>query len=114
MNKQENTSEPQKKTKRHFSAQEKGKILKMHLVEKQSISSLCEKFELAPSRFYDWQKALFTNASSALETKKRGPRSCNKEKRITELEDTIKDKNRVIAELMAEYLEVKKNNGARS
>jgi len=114
MNNQENTSEPKKKTRRHFSAQEKAKILKMHFVEKQSISSLCEEFQLAPSRFYEWQKTLFTNAPNALESKKRGPRSCNKDKRIHELEDSVKDKNRVIAELMAEYLQVKKNNGARS
>ena len=113
MKNEDNTSEPKKKTKRYFSTQDKVKILKMHLVEKRSVSSLCEEFELSPSRFYDWQKILFTNATNALEAK-RGPRSCNKDKRITQLEETIKDKNSVIAELMAEYLEVKKNSGARS
>ena len=41
-----------KSQRRHFSAQEKVKILRLHLLEGKAVSDLCEEHGLNPSLFY--------------------------------------------------------------
>ena len=38
-----------KKTKKHYSGKEKMSILRKHLIEKVSVSEICDKYEIAPS-----------------------------------------------------------------
>ena len=47
--------------RRHFSGEEKVKILRMHLVEGAAVSDLCEKHQISPSLFYQWQRTFFEN-----------------------------------------------------
>jgi transposase-like protein len=44
---------------RRFLAEEKVKILRKHLVEKASISDVCNECGIRPTQFYQWQKTLF-------------------------------------------------------
>ena len=39
-------------TRRHFSPEDKIKILRLHLLEKQAISEVCEKHQITPTQFY--------------------------------------------------------------
>jgi len=45
--------------RRKFSAEEKVKILRLHLLEKQPVSDVCDRFGLNPNVFYRWQKQFF-------------------------------------------------------
>ena len=59
-----------KKERRNWSAVEKIKLLRQHLIEKTPVSKICEEARLAPSLFHRWQEQLFTNAALALEGKR--------------------------------------------
>ncbi len=42
--------------RRKFSAEEKVNILRLHLLENQPVSDVCDTFGLNPNVFYRWQK----------------------------------------------------------
>jgi len=44
----------EKKTRRQFSPEEKVRILRLHLLEGQPVSIICEKEGLHPTLFYQW------------------------------------------------------------
>jgi len=101
-----------KKERRHYSAEEKMKLLRLHLIEKQPVSKICEEAGVAPTVFYRWQEQLFLNGQVALEGKKehRPERSAD-QARIEKLEKKIRQKDEVLAELMAEHISLKKAYG---
>ena len=105
-------TETQKSTRRHLTAAEKSKILKLHLVEGRPISAVCEEHHITPSQFYSWQALLFQNADKVFD-RSRGPKPSSTEE-IKRLEAKVRKKDEVIAELMAEYLNVKKKSGENS
>ncbi|MBZ5711697.1 transposase [Nannocystis pusilla] len=51
-----------KQERRHFTPEQKSKILREHHLDKVPVSDLCEKYKLQPSVFYGWQRALFERA----------------------------------------------------
>jgi transposase-like protein len=106
-------TETQKSTRRQLSAAEKSKILKLHLVEGRPISAVCEEHHITPSQFYTWQALLFQNADKVFD-RSRGPKPSSSTEEIKRLEAKVRKKDEVIAELMAEYLNVKKNSGENS
>lgn len=100
-----------KQTRRHFSAGDKVKILRLHLLEGKAISALCEEHGIQPSLFYNWQRQFFENGTRALEG---GPddRSDKKlHKEIAHLEDRLRRKHEVLSELMEEHIRLKKEFG---
>ena len=99
-----------KKERRHWSAEEKAKVLRRHLIEKMPVSKICEEAHLAPSMFHRWQEQLFLNAPLALEGK-RSPARDQEQQRIEKLERKIRQKDEVLAELMAEHVSLKKELG---
>jgi transposase-like protein len=52
-------------TRRHYSPEEKVKILRRHLLDGQPISEVCEKEHINPTLFYQWQKTFFENGAAA-------------------------------------------------
>ena len=99
-----------KKTRKHYSGEEKVAILRRHLVEKEAISKLCDELGLQPTVFYRWQKEFFENGAVAFQTKGRPDQQAEKE-RIDFLEKKIQRKDEVLAELMGEYVALKKELG---
>jgi len=98
------------KERRHWSAEEKTKLLRRHLIEKVPISKICEEARLAPSLFHRWQEQLFVNAALALGDR-RAPDRSQDQQRIEKLEQKIQQKNEVLAELMGEHVALKKALG---
>ena len=98
------------KERRHWSAEEKTKLLRRHLIEKVPISKICEEARLAPSLFHRWQEQLFANAALALGDR-RAPDRSQEQQRIEKLEQKIQQKNEVLAELMGEHVALKKALG---
>ena len=98
-----------KKERRHWTAEEKTQLLRRHLIEKIPVSKLCEEARLAPSLFHRWQEQLFVNAALALEGKR--PERNQDVQRIEKLEQKMRQKDEVLAELIAEHIALKKNLG---
>lgn len=99
-----------KRERRHWSAEDKTKLLRQHLIEKTPISKICEQAQLAPSLFHRWLELLFQNAPLALENK-RAPERGKDQQRIDKLEAKMRQKDEVLAELMAEHIALKKEFG---
>lgn len=49
-------SETVEKERRHWSADEKTRLLRRHLIEKVPVSKICEEAQLAPSMFHRWEE----------------------------------------------------------
>ncbi len=99
-----------KKTRKHYTAQEKVAILRRHLVDKEPVSKICDELALQPTVFYRWQKEFFENGAAAFQTNNRHSRQPEQE-RIERLEKKIQTKDEVLAELMAEHMALKKSLG---
>lgn len=98
-----------KKQRNHRSAKDKAALIHQHLIEKVPVGDLCEKHSIAPTQFYQWQRALFENAELALARKQRG--ESPEVKRIRELEAKLARKNEVLSEVMEEFIQLKKQFG---
>ena len=99
-----------KKSRRFFSAEEKVRILRRHLLEGELVSDLCEEYDLQPSQFYQWQKIFFENGAEAFKATGRQKKN-PLEKKIRKLEEKLASKNEVLSELMEEHVKLKKNLG---
>jgi transposase len=99
-----------KKMRKRFTPQEMLAILRLHLLEHTPVSDLCDRHGIHPTMFYRWQKEFFENGAAALE--RRSQRAADlKEQRIALLEEKLRRKNEVLAELMEEHIKLKKGLG---
>ena len=99
-----------KKTRKHYTGEEKVAILRRHLLEKEAISKLCDELGLQPTVFYRWQKEFFENGAAAFQANGRSDHQAEQE-RIAYLEKKIQRKDEVLAELMGEHIALKKELG---
>ena len=99
-----------RKQRRQLSAQEKVAILRRHLVEKVTVSALCEEHGLRPTIFYRWQQEFFENGAAAFERQSTAEQRAM-ERRIGALEAKLSRKNEVLSELMEEHVKLKKEVG---
>jgi transposase len=100
------------KKRRQIGVAEKLAILKQHLLEKVPISQLCEQHDLYPNQVYQWLKDFFENGHLAFQSS----RSVKAEQRqqleqIAKLESKLQQKDTVLAELMHDYVMLKKSLG---
>jgi transposase len=86
--------------RRHFTAEQKGEILRRHLGNKVPVSDLCDEYGIQPSLFYTWQRQLPTKATATRDQEK-----------IEALEAKLARKDSVIAEISEEYVDLKKTLG---
>jgi transposase len=99
--------------RKHYSAPEKVNILRLHLLEKKPVSDLCDQYGLHPTLFYRWQKEFFENGAAAFEKSDKPRKSLQeaKDRLIAALETKLQQKNEVLAEVMQEYVQLKKEHG---
>ena len=88
-------------------------ILREHFIEGRPISEVCDRHQLQPSLFYAWQKKLFESGPVVFEL---GNGSSKRHqdahaRRIEALQAKLRQKDEVLAELMAEHLQLKKDLG---
>lgn len=98
------------KKRNKYSSREKVAILKRHLVEKATVSDLCDEYGIHPTVFYRWQKEFFEKGANALEGS-RDNHSARLERRVAELEQKLRKKHEVLSELMEEHIALKKRLG---
>ena len=51
--------------RKKYSAQEKVRLLRLHLIEKEPVSDICDRHGLNPNVFYRWQRVFFENGTAA-------------------------------------------------
>jgi len=97
--------------RKHYTPEEKVAILRRHLVEKVPVSDLCDELGLNPTVFYTWQKQFFENGAAAFQHRGKRSRGTPEAAKIKKLEAKLTQKNEVLAELMQEHVQLKKELG---
>jgi transposase len=102
-----------RQSRRHFSASQKAQIVRRHLSGKEPISKLADEFGLQPSQIHTWVKQVLDEAERALKCPAgRPPRTKQVQAKLLEkLQAKLVKKNEVIAELMQEHVQLKKELG---
>ena len=101
---------PMRKPRKNYTPPEKVAILRRHLIDKVPVSDLCDEYQLQPTLFYAWQKLFFENGASAFERKNRSADQAL-QRTIAALRDKLQRKNEVVAELMEDHIQLKKELG---
>ncbi len=99
-----------RKPRTNYTPPEKVAILRRHLIDRVPISDLCDEYRLSPTLLYAWQKMFFENGAAAFE-RKRGSGEQSDLRTIAALREKLQRKNEVVAELMEEHLQLKKELG---
>ena len=107
------------KRRKNHTAEQKLAMIKEHLVNKVTVSEICEKYEVAPSVFYRWQTELFEHGAHSFDRTRISKQASHKESRqIKDLEQRLAktqakltQKNEVVAELMEDHMKLKKSLG---
>jgi len=101
--------------RKYFTPEQKVAIVRRHLLEGVPVSDLCDELGIHATQYYAWQKQLFENAAPAFE---RRPNQANQrrqeaaaERKIAALEAKLQKKNEVVAELLEEHVQLKKELG---
>ena len=100
-----------KRTRRHFSPEEKVRILRRHLLEGVQVSDLCDEIGLHPNVFYQWQKQFFERGAAAFKTDRPDAGERAQQKELERLNAKLARKDEVIGELSEEYVKLKKALG---
>lgn len=98
--------------RKQYRAAEKVSIIREHLIEKQSVSDICDEYGIAPSVYYRWQKQFFEGGEKAFETTKETAVT-RLQQEIQQLEEKLTRKDEVMGEVMEEYVTLKKSVGGR-
>jgi len=96
--------------RKRYTAEEKVKILREVLEDGKQISQVAENYGLSPNNIFKWRKQLFEEGLQTFQVKRPDISGKADERKITALEDRIKQKDEIIAELAEELLALKKKN----
>lgn len=103
-----------KRSRRQHTIEQKVMILRRHLVDKVAVSDLCNEYKLQPSVFYHWLKQALENLGAALAPAMPNGADRREKDLASEnakLKDKLAKKDGVIAEISAEYVNLKKELG---
>ena len=94
--------------RRYISAEKKVEILREILDNRMTVSGAAEKFGVHPNMITKWKKQLFEGAMGTFSrTSDKNQKRLGD--RIDRLEHTLRKRDRLIAELASENIELKKN-----
>jgi transposase len=99
-----------RKPRTNYTPPEKVAILRRHLIDRVPVSDLCDEYRLSPTVFYAWQKLFFENGAAAF-ARKSGSGEQSNLRTIAALREKLQRKNEVVAELMEEHIQLKKELG---
>ena len=100
-----------KKTRKHYTAQDKVAILRKHLIDHIPVSQLCDEYHLQPTVFYRWQKQFFENGAAAFAAATPRANDSALEQKVAALEQKLQRKHEVLSELMEDHVKLKKTFG---
>jgi len=108
------------RSRRVYQPSEKVAIVRRHLIDGVPVSDLCDEHGcfceaedgIQPTQYYNWQKQLFENGEVAFARKRNNRQQQNRyEKKIASLQGKIQQKNEVVAELLEQHVQLKKELG---
>jgi transposase-like protein len=99
-----------RKRRVNFTAQEKVRVLREHLLEGVPVSDVCDRHGISPSQFYTWQKQLFEEGAKAFD-RSQPARERDLERKIARLEAKARERDEVIVEVTQEMVRLKKGSG---
>ena len=111
MKDQAQNQDPAARIRRQYSAEEKVRLLRLHLIEGEAIATICDAHQIHPTLFYQCQKTFFENGAAAFD---RSPRSRKVDEgtvKIEHLEARLRKKGEVIAAVTEELARTKKELG---
>ena len=94
-----------------YSPEEKVRLLRLHLIEKEPVSDICDRHGLSPNVFYRWQKQFFENGAAAFANDRKDSQARRLERKNAKLQAKLANKDEVIAEIMASHIALKKSLG---
>ena len=94
--------------RRRFTPEQKIAYLREHFEKNIPVPDICEKHRIHPNQFYRWKKEFFEAAVEIFSTKTSKRKN---EKRLSDFDKKLKNRNEVIAELLEENLKLKKLSG---
>jgi len=101
--------------RKYFTPEEKVAIVRRHLLENIPVSDLCDELGIHATQYYTWQKQLFEGAAQAFARKPNKANQRRQEnaqaKKIQQLEEKLQKKNEVVAELLEDHVQLKKELG---
>ena len=101
----------QNRQRRHYSPDQKFKIIKEQMTSKSSVSEICKKYDISPTAFYKWQEKFLKSALDGFKKSDDGPTK-EELRKIEELEKKNTRMQSVITEIAQENIELKKSLGA--
>ena len=96
--------------RRRYTAEEKVKILREIQEDGKTVSQAAEEYGIHPNNIFNWRKQHLEMGIQGFKTTRKDISGKAKDRKIAVLEDTIKHKDEVIADLAQELLELKKKN----
>jgi transposase-like protein len=100
-------------SRKHYSSTRKIEILREHLENGISISELARRYSIHPNMIHNWKKQLFENAQEIFSQKQKGPLSSQRRK-VEQLEERLKEKDSLIAEIITDNIRLKKKLNGES
>jgi transposase len=89
-------------TNKRYSPIQKVEMLREHLDNHMSISDLSDRFNVSPAMIYYWKKQLFEGAVTLFKNNKKD------QFKFKELQNKLKEKDALIAEIVADNIRLKK------
>lgn len=92
--------------RKHYSASRKVEIIREHLENQIPISELSRRYGIHPNMIHKWKKILFENAAENFSGSRQ--QSSGQSVKLQQLEEKLKDKDALIAEVLADNIRLKK------
>ncbi len=92
-------------SRRKYTAEQKVRILREHFENQVPVSTICERYQIHPNIFYRWKKQLFEGAITTFSTTQKK----KTDKALSFLEMKLRERDKVISEIVSENIELKKN-----
>jgi transposase len=94
--------------RKHISPQQKVIILREHLENQVPLSELSEKYHVHINLLYRWKKELFEGAAEIFSSK-QNKQSAAEVRSAERLSEKLREKDKLIAELVQDNIELKKS-----
>jgi transposase-like protein len=105
-----NAQEEKMSKRKRYTAEEKIKILREISEDGKSISQVADEYGIHPNNIFNWRKRHLEMGVQGFKTTRQDISSKSKDRKIASLEDRMKHKDEVIAELAQELLAFKKKS----
>ena len=99
-----------KRKRRYFSAADKVKAVKQHLVNMVPVSDICDELDISTRLYYKWQDEFFSNGEQVFERTERKKKK-SEDVKLRKLEEDLKNRNEAIAFLLEDNIKLKKHHG---